>query len=108
MKMIADMTVIRGNGECLALMNSVVNEEMRRLNEQHRRETTAMQEEMRTVKRHRDGLLSDRLGCVLRRTSRREGPIRRAFERIVNAWAIVWALGVEAGLWLREGDRDAR
>lgn len=108
MKMIADMTVIRGNGECTALMNSVVNEEMRKLNEQHRRETSAMQEEMRTVKRHRDGLLSDRLGCITRRASRREGPIRRALERVVNAWAIVWALGVEAGLWTWEGNDDLR
>lgn len=99
MKMIADMTVIRGNGECIALMNSVVNEEMRRLNEQHRRETMAMQEEMRIVKRHRDILLKDRLFKVCEKNKRRYGIIHRISDRISIAWAMFWAITHEFGLW---------
>lgn len=104
MKMIAAATVIRGTGECEAFMNSIVNEEMRRLNEQHRRETDAMREEMGAAKGHRDELLTQRLSQVRAKTARRNGRMHRIREALSMAWAMFWAIGGEIGLWTWEDD----
>ena len=108
MKMIAAATVIRGEGECEVYMNHIVNEEMRRLNEQHRRERDAMREEMGAAKEHRDELLTDRLVQVRARTARRHGRIYRLREALANAWAMLWAIGGEIGLWTWEDENADR
>lgn len=104
MKMIAAATVIRGQGECEAFMNNIVNAEMHRLNEQHRRETEAIREEMSAAKEHRDELLNQRLSQVRAKTARRNGRMHRIREAISMAWAMFWAIGGEIGLWMWEGD----
>ena len=99
MRQIANMTVIRGNGECRAYMNGVVQEEIRRQQARMRGEC----ERARTVEASRNRLLADRCHEYDRMTKRR--PIS-FFDRIENTWCMVWAVlicwGEALGLWVRE------
>lgn len=83
MNMIANATIIRGNGECEAYMNGVVNKEMKRLNAMHAAE-------MATVRQHRNRLLSDRMKAL--QPAKKVRMRDRLKDRIATAWAKLFGL----------------
>lgn len=97
---IATATIIRGKGECQAYINGVVHKEMQKLNA-----------ELEAAKGHRDDLLTHNLKAYQEVDERPVGAFRRLRERLETLWALLWALGVEIGLWGDyleddEGDRE--
>lgn len=88
MNRVAAATVIRGSGECQVYINGIVSAEMKRQQEMMRAE----RERTRMVEASRDKLLCHNLENINHRMRRRRNPIRRMWERLVNAWAMGWAV----------------
>lgn len=88
MNRIAACTVIRGEGECRAYMNGVVQEEIRRQQAQMR----ARNERASMVESSRNRMLAARMDEINRRARRRPNPLRRMADGIANAWAVIWGM----------------
>lgn len=97
MNMIASATVIRGKGGCEAYMNGILNQEMKRLNDQH-----AAEVQMLTQQRNR--LLADRMQAM--KPVQREGLLKRLKNRLETAWAIFFALLLHWGVIVPIGDEE--
>ena len=94
MNMIASATVIRGKGKCEAFINGIAMKEMKQQNERHAAE-------MAVVTHSRNRLLADRIEAL--KPARRESWAHRAKERIVTAWAVLFALLLELKLVEKAG-----
>lgn len=97
MRQIANMTVIRGNGGCEAYMNGIVQEEIRRQQAQMQAERKADEVYTRMVKGDRDQLRAERSADLTRTLTRRPNLLQRLCAPVVNAWAMFWALVLNAG-----------
>lgn len=92
MKMIAAMTVVRGEGpEVDVIVNGTVNREIR-----------AQREREKQLKQRENSLLQDRAKRVRAEMAGNANTFRRIRERITDAWAMFWAIGGELGLWTWE------
>lgn len=92
MKMIAAMTVVRGEGpEVDVIVNGTVNREIR-----------AQREREKQLKQRENSLLQDRAKRVRAEMAGNANAFRRIRERITDAWAMFWAIGGELGLWTWE------
>lgn len=92
MKMIAAMTVVRGEGpEVDVIVNGTVNREIR-----------AQREREKQLKQRENSLLQDRANHVRAEMAGNANAFRRIRERITDAWAMFWAIGGELGLWTWE------
>lgn len=87
-KPIASAVIIRGEGECQAYINGVVHQEMRRQQAKMRAE----REHAHVVEVSRDRLLRQSLTEIRRKLYKRPNLLRRAWDSIVNAWAMGWAM----------------
>lgn len=92
MKMIAAMTVVRGEGpEVDVIVNGTVNREIR-----------AQREREKQLKQRENSLLQDRAKRVRAEMAGNASAFRRIRERLTDAWAMFWAIGGELGLWTWE------
>ena len=96
---IATLTVIRGNGECVAFMNGIVKEEMRKLNERHALEMSKKHAELEAARGHRNALLRDNLATYRVLNARPASAFKRLGERLVTLWCQIYGLGEHIGLW---------
>lgn len=99
MNVIATTTVIRGNGACEAFMNGIVNEEIKKMNERHEQELMTLSNRLESAENGRNNRLAARLPMIRAMTAKRYKPLGGVREKIEVAWACIWALGMEAGLW---------
>lgn len=99
MNRIAGLTVVRGNGGCEAYWNGIVNEEMKKLNEQHALELRAKDAELEATRGARNRLLRDNLTAYRVLNARPISAFRRLRERLVTFWCVFWALGEHFGCW---------
>ena len=95
------MTVVRGEGECMAIVNGVVQKEIARLQAENRRraerermelrrEISAARAEADTVRRSRNRMLEERLFDIRRLYDPPEHRIRTKIrESASTAWAVV-------------------
>ena len=100
MKRVAAMTVIRGEGECVALMNNVVMEEMARMN----KKLSAMNAELTTVKSKRNEKNARELNDIRARLNAKPSLWARFVEKIEIAWCVLFATLVELGTIKHVGD----
>lgn len=97
MNRIATATVIRGNGECVAFINGVVSEEMKRQQAQMRAE----RERARMVEESRDDLRNDRrIAFRLYMAKRHRSPFARLCDRLADLYALVMGTLIVWGLQL--------
>ena len=88
MNRIATTTVIRGNGDCQVFINGIASAEMKRQQARLRAE----RECHRITEASRNKLLRRSLDDINRKMRKSRNPIRRAWDRVVNAWAMGWAM----------------
>lgn len=108
---IAAATVIRGQGECQAFIDGVVNAELKRQQEGLKAE----RERAHMIEANRNRLLTDRLEAI---KPQRKNLLKRLRSAIETAWAMLWAItagkcwvemGETAGLWVdlrKEAEED--
>ena len=87
-KPIASAVIIRGEGECQAFYNSVRDKEVQRQQARMRAE----REHAHMVEVSRDRLLRQSLTEIRRKLYKRPNLLRRAWDHVVNAWAMGWAM----------------
>lgn len=111
MKNIANMTIIRGNGDIEVIMNAVVNAEIKRLREQdmaamerERNEFKNEMEWMKMVKKRRNELLEEK--CKAIEKPQHETLKDRTREKIGFLLACFLCWGEELGLWEYLGNDD--
>lgn len=111
MKNIANMTIIRGNGDIEVIMNAVVNAEIKRLREQdmaamerERNEFKNEMEWMKMVKKRRNELLEEK--CKAIEKPQHETLKDRTREKIGFILACFLCWGEELGLWEYLGNDD--
>lgn len=98
MNRIATLTVIRGNGECVAYMNGIVKEEMKKLNERHAREMARKNAELDASRGHRNRLLRDNLRDYRVLNARPVSACKRLLEGLETFWCQCWGVAYEIGL----------
>ena len=99
MKRVAAMTVIRGEGNCEALMNGVVSEEMKKMNERHAKEMAVLRAELEATKNKEKQLLSDRMAVIKASNAKPVQLFARVKEALVTAWCVLWAITHEWKFW---------
>lgn len=108
MKMIASATVFRGKGECVAYMNGIVNEELRRQQEQIQAERKAIAAQISAIMGVNARRKARNRAEVTRRLSYIPTPAERFREAVATAWAWICAviiLGCESlKMWKRTED----
>lgn len=93
-------TIIRYNGPVgEMLINDVVSEEIRKLNEKHKVEMEIKEHELKSANEHKNELLADDLKRVKACTARRVSLFSGIRRRLEVAWAMIWCLGLELGWW---------
>lgn len=111
MKRIATMTVIRGEGECQAIVNGVIDRELQRKQEELRKEKEIIEARLSIVVKQRDRLLAEEM-C--RRKAYRPPLHRRILDTIETAYALTAAtillLGERLGIlkWPRRWDSPSK
>lgn len=96
MMRLATMTVIRGNGECEAIVNGVVAQEMRRMQEMHKKEMDTLDAQLKQITARRDKLLAENMHV---RNIPKKTPL---FIRIKDKIADIYALSVATIIVLGE------
>ena len=104
MKPIATMTLIRGKGECQAIMNNVVMEEMARMNRRHKYEMDTMSGELAAARIHRNKLLAKELEDLRVRLAKPTSLWERFKEKVEIAWCVFFGTLIELGLIEYVGD----
>lgn len=87
-KMIAAATVIRGNGACQAFIDGVVHDEMHRQQEKMEAERSFA----RCVMGNRNDRRDKDMKHIRRMMARKRRPLRRLWNAVETAWAMVWAI----------------
>lgn len=77
----------------VAIMNSIVKEEIRKHQAKRRAET----ERARTVEASRDRLLARRLSEIEKVINPSPNLLRRLWRPVANAWAMFWAVALNGG-----------
>lgn len=95
------MTVIKGNGECEAIVNGIVSQEMKRIQEAHKKEIDTLDAQLKQITVRRDKLLTQNM--IARRKPKKVHILDRIKEKIEDTYAIVFAtiivFGEHFGLW---------
>lgn len=97
MKRVAAMTVIRGEGECVALMNNVVMEEMARMNAKHKNEMAVVTAERDGARISRDALRDKDRAELLAKLEEKPSLWVRFVNAIETAWCVFFAILLEWG-----------
>ena len=100
-------TIIRYNGPVgEMLVNEVVSEEIKKLNERHRLEMEAKTNELKAAKNHESDFLAIELKRLKAVTSKRVSSFSRIRRRLGVVWAMIWCLGLELGWWKGKTNND--
>ena len=86
MKRTVTMTVIRGNGECEAIVNGVVNQELRKLRERDKANLRTCEANLEVTRQSRNRMLANQLKALEHALSK-----RRTLRRVATAWAVFYA-----------------
>ena len=92
MNRIATMTVIRSEGECLELVNGVLQKDIEKLKEQHMKELDRMRFELETVREQRDKLRSHVIKSIDEMMEEDVRVIDKIVDGIEYAWCVMWGL----------------
>lgn len=103
---VATLTVIRGNGDCIALMNGIVKEEIVKMNERHALEMSRKQVELDTARGTRNAMRQERLEAYRELDSRPKSAFKRLLEPLETFWCVLWAFGEHFGCWEYAGDDE--
>lgn len=107
MKRVAALTVIRGEGNCEAIMQGIVNEEMKKMNERHAKELSALRAELEATKNKEKQLLGDRMAVIKASNAKPVQLSKRIIEAVETAWCVLWAIVHEWKLWEWIDEEDA-
>ena len=99
MKMIATTTVIRGNGACKVFVDGIMNEEIEKMNERHKKEMEAVCNELEATKSHLNRSLKRDLAPIRAMVARRSGLLYKIREKIEFVWGCIWYYGLRFKLW---------
>ena len=80
----------------IAIMNAIVREEIRK----HQADRRAETERARTVEASRDRLLARNLAEIEKAMNPKPTLLRRLWRPVANAWAMWWAILINAGDFL--------
>lgn len=90
------MTVIRGNGDLLAVYNDQVDRRVLEIQQRAQMQADAQAARMHMIERHRNRLLAERLETIGRlnaQTRRRSRFMRRIADGIAVIWCTIWVIG---------------
>lgn len=105
---IATMTRIHGTGQCQAIVNGVVMEEMARMNERHKYEMNVISGELEAAKTHRNKLLAKDLEDLRVQLARPTSFWARLREKMEITWCVFIGTIMELGsvTYVRSSEED--
>lgn len=107
MNMIACAVKVYGSGEGFeAIVNGIVNPEIQRQNEVHRRELARIEEELTQVTKRRNRELAEKRLRRRAEDARRVRLVDRLKQRAVDAWALVVGSAMVYGSLLRKNWKE--
>lgn len=95
MNRIGTMTVIRGNGDLLAVYNDQVDRRVLEIQQRAQMQADAQAARLHMVEQHRNRLLAERLETIGRmdaQARRRRRFIRRIADGIAVIWCTIWVI----------------
>lgn len=103
MNVIATTTVIRGNGACKVFMDGIMNKEIEKMSERYERQIEALSNELAATKNKENKLLAEKMPVLRACIAKPCAPFSAVRNKLEVAWALVWYLGTEVGLWHDDG-----